>query len=119
MQSVLNRYNEIYHENSMVLSKPYPNMVEVLDELLVKGYRLAVISNKPDIDTKNIVKHYFADRFFYVVGWKREVERKPSPMAMEIFLKEHNLTINDIAYVGDSRYDANFAINSGCDYYLF
>jgi phosphoglycolate phosphatase len=76
LQSVLNRYNEIYHENSMVLSKPYPNMIEVLDELLTKGYRLAVISNKPDIDTKNIVKHYFGDRFFYVVGWKKEVERK-------------------------------------------
>ena len=119
MQSVLNRYNEIYHENSMILSEPYPNMIEVLDELLAKGYKLAVISNKPDIDTKTIVKHYFGERFFYVVGWKREVERKPSPMAMEIFLKENNLTIDEIAYVGDSRYDAKFSINSGCEYYLF
>ena len=119
MQSVLNRYNEIYHNNSMVLSKPYPNMIMVLDELLAKGYKLAVISNKPNIDTKCIVKHYFGERFFYVVGWKREVERKPSPMAMQIFLKENDLMISDIAYVGDSRYDAQFAINSGCDYYLF
>ena len=119
MQSVLNRYNEIYHQNSMVLSKPYPNMLDVLDELLEKGYRLAVISNKPDVDTKSIVKHYFGERFFYVVGWKREVERKPSPMAMNIFLKENALTVDEIAYVGDSRYDAQFAINSGCEYYLF
>ena len=90
-----------------------------LEQLLAKGYRLAVISNKPDIDTKNIVKHYFGERFFYIAGWKKEVERKPSPMAMEIFLKENNLSIEEISYVGDSRYDAMFSINSGCDYYLF
>ena len=119
LQSVLNRYNEIYHENSMVLSKPYPNMLEVLDQLLAKGYLLAVISNKPDVDTQKIVKHYFGNRFSYIAGWKKEVERKPSPMAMEIFLKESNLTIEEISYVGDSRYDAMFSINSGCDYYLF
>ena len=119
MQSVLNRYNQIYHENSMVLSKPYPNMIEVLDQLLSKGYKLAVISNKPDVDTQSIVKHYFGDRFFYIAGWKKEVERKPSPMSMEIFLKENNLTVDEIAYVGDSRYDAKFSINIGCDYYLF
>ena len=117
--SVLNRYNEIYHENSTVLSKPYDDMIMVLDQLLSKGYQLAVISNKPDIDTKHIVKHYFGDRFKYVCGWKKEVNRKPDRMAMDILLNQLQLDISDITYIGDSRYDAMFAENSNCDYYLF
>ena len=28
-------------------------------------------------------------------------------------------SINDITYVGDSRYDALFAENCGCEYFLF
>lgn len=119
LYSVLNRYNEIYSQNSTVLSKPYENMVDVLDSLINKGYRLAVISNKPDADTKRIIKYYFGDRFEYVYGWKNEVNRKPDKMAMDIMMRELSLDINDIIYIGDSRYDAEFAINSGCDYYLF
>ena len=119
LTSVLNRYNEIYGANSTVLSKPYDNMINVLDTLIAKGYRLAVISNKPNPDTQRVVKHYFDDRFSYVCGWKKEVNRKPDPMAMNIMMEELKTTIDEITYIGDSRYDAQFAINSGCKYYLF
>ncbi len=119
VQQVVNRYNEIYKDNCMNLSSPFPMMIETLDKLISKGYKLAVISNKPHYDTVRIIKHYFADRFFYVAGSKKSVARKPNPEAMSLFMKEFNLTINDITYVGDSRYDAEFAINSGCKYYLF
>ena len=119
VQSVVDRYNEIYKDNCMNLSEPYENMIYVLDQLIQKGYKLAVISNKPDFDTKRIVNHYFGDRFSYVVGSKKEVQRKPAPEAMQIFMQEYGLNIFDITYVGDSRYDAQFSINCGCDYYLF
>ena len=119
VQKVVDRYNEIYKDNCLNLSEPYPNMIEVLDELINKGYKLAVISNKPDPDTVKIVKHYFASRFTYIVGSKKSVARKPATEAMEILMKEFNLGINDITYVGDSRYDALFAENCGCEYFLF
>ena len=45
--------------------------------------------------------------------------RKPHPEAMEILMKELNLSINDITYIGDSQFDAMFAENSGCEYFLF
>ena len=117
--SVLNRYNEIYKDHCMNLSKIFPNMISVLDELTTKGYKLAVISNKPDFDTQRIVKHYFGERFMYVAGSKEGVDRKPSPMAMQIFMQEYNLNIDDITYVGDSQFDAMFAINCGCEFFLF
>ena len=119
VQKVVDRYNEIYKDNCLYLSEPYPNMINVLDELINKGYKLAVISNKPDPDTVKIVKHYFALRFTYIVGSKKSVARKPATEAMEILMKEFDLGINDITYVGDSRYDALFAENCGCEYFLF
>lgn len=119
MYSVLNRYNEIYSENSTILSQPYEGMMDVLDLLKQKGYRLAVISNKPNPDTKRIVKHYFLDRFEYVYGWCKEVKRKPDRMAMDLMLEKLELKMEDIVYIGDSRYDAQFAENCGCEYYLF
>ena len=119
VQRIVDRYNEIYKDNCLNLSEPYPNMINVLDELINKGYKLAVISNKPDPDTVKIVKHYFAERFTYIAGSKKSVARKPATQAMEILMKKFNLGINDITYVGDSRYDALFAENCGCEYFLF
>ena len=119
VQKVVDRYNEIYKDNCLNLSEPYPNMIDVLDELINKAYKLAVISNKPDPDTVKIVKHYFAERFTYIAGSKKSVARKPATEAMEILMKEFDLGINDITYVGDSRYDALFAENCGCEYFLF
>lgn len=119
VQKVVDRYNEIYKDNCLNLSEPYPNMINVLDELIHKGYKLAVISNKPDPDTVKIVKHYFAERFTYIAGSKKSVARKPATEAMEILMRKFDLGINDITYVGDSRYDALFAENCGCEYFLF
>ena len=119
VQKVVDYYNEIYKDNCTNLSKPFDNMIETLDSLISKGYKLAVISNKPDRDTKKIVNHYFGDRFFYIAGSKVGVARKPNPEAMQLFMKEYNLTVDDITYVGDSRYDAQFSINSNVKYYLY
>ena len=119
LYNVLTKYNDIYKENSTYLSVTYDGMEDVLDTLIAKGYRLGVISNKPDFDTKRVVTHYFGDRFSYVAGAKDGVERKPSPMAMNILLQELETNIDDVIYVGDSHFDAEFAINSGCKYLLF
>ena len=119
LDSVISRYKEIYKANLTNLSKPYLNMNDVLDKLITKGYKLAVISNKPHEDTLEVVNYYYPGKFTYIVGAKPDVIRKPDPMAMNILLKELKVEISDVAYIGDSRYDATFSENCGCDYYLF
>lgn len=118
LEALVKRYNEIYHNNLTVLSKPYPDVIKTLKELKKMGYKLGVISNKPNPDTKEIVNHYFPNIFDYVVGSKEDVLRKPDKMAMDILLDEFNLNISDVIYVGDSRYDAIFSENCGCKYFL-
>ena len=119
LYKVLNKYNEIYTENCTYYSKPYENMEQVLDSFLEKGYKLAVISNKPDKETKKVIRNYFGNRFSYIAGAKQEVARKPNKESMDILLKELSMSIEDVIYIGDSHFDAEFAINSGCPYFLF
>ena len=119
LNSVIKRYKEVYKNNLTNFSKPYPNINEVLTELKEKGYKLGVISNKPHEDTIEVVNYYFPNIFEYVVGAKDKVNRKPDPMAMNILLEHFGYNITDVAYIGDSRYDAMFSENCGCDYYLF
>lgn len=119
IDSVISRYKEIYKANLTNLSEPYPKMAEVLDELINRGYQLAVISNKPHEDTLEVVNHYFPNKFSHIAGAKSNVNRKPDSMAMNILLAEFGLEMKDIAYIGDSRFDAKFSENCGCDYYLF
>ena len=119
LNSVIKRYKEVYKNNLTNFSKPYPNINEVLTELKEKGYKLGVISNKPHEDTIEVVNYYFPNQFDYVVGAKDNVNRKPDSMAMNILLEHFGYNITDVAYIGDSRYDAMFSENCGCDYYLF
>lgn len=119
LYKVLNKYNEIYRQNCTNISKPYENMYKVLDVLKERGYQLAVISNKPDFETKKVIDYFFKDRFIYVAGAKENVKRKPDKEAMSNLLETLHLNIEDVYYIGDSHFDAEFAINSGCKFFLF
>ena len=119
LNSVIKRYKEVYKDNLTNFSKPYSNINEVLTELKKKGYKLGVISNKPHEDTIEVVNYYFPNMFDYIVGAQDKVNRKPDPMAMNILLEHFGYNMSDVAYIGDSRYDAMFSENCGCDYYLF
>lgn len=119
VQEVLNRYNDYYAMAATTYSKPYDNIIEVLETLKNRGYLLGVISNKPDRETQIIVNHFFPNIFDYVTGAKPEVKRKPDPESMHILMKKFDLELKDITYVGDSHFDAMFSENSMCDYFLF
>ncbi len=116
--SFFNRYLEIYKKRRLECTKEFKDVTPTLLELK-KRYKLAVISNKPHVDTCPIVEYYFKDIFDYVSGKKDDVERKPHPMAMINAMKYFNVTASDCVYIGDSRVDHQFAINSGVDCCLF
>lgn len=115
---VLESYLNIYKENCCVNSKLYKNVLETLDKLLEKGYMLGVISNKFDIGTQKIIKHFFGDRFTYITGSKENIKKKPHVEVMNRMLEKLKIDIDKVIYVGDSHFDAEFAINCGCKYFL-
>jgi len=117
-QAICNMYQENYAKYQIDLAKPFDGMEETLKRLKEKGYHLACISNKPDLNVKEMVEHFYPGLFEYKAGQKDEVKRKPHEESLCIMADFFNVKKEEIAYIGDSHVDALFAKNFGCDLYL-
>ena len=110
---VLQAYLTYYLKHQEDKTRPYEGIVEVLHDLKRRGYRLAILSNKPHVDTINVVESYFGLDLFDIVMGKKEHNRiKPSiDGCIEIM---DTLGIHDnILYVGDTAVDMQTARNAG------
>lgn len=105
-------YKRIYNFNRTAKTKPYPNMVEILKALKDKGIRLAVLSNKPDNDTKACVQYYFPNIFDVVIGQRNEIPLKPDPNGVFEILHELHISRKNALFVGDMKQDKLTAENA-------
>ena len=109
--SVFRDYNLAYDSDPMYLTKPYDGIIALLDRLTEKGVKLAVLSNKPEVATRSVIRHYFGDCFDFVAGGKEGVPLKPAPEAIDRVLESLGVTLDECAYIGDSDVDVIFANN--------
>ena len=95
-------------------SKPYDKILELLSQLSMSRYRLAILSNKPDAFTKKCVSHYFSCcHFDPVLGQRPNVARKPDPQAVWEIMQCHQSSAEQTIFVGDSEIDVQTAQNAG------
>jgi len=109
---VYKKYQEKYSKIRMNKTRPYDGIVELLNDLANKGYLLAVLSNKPDKDCKEIINKYFPNIFNLVVGQREGIPLKPNPYVLEEIMNKLDITKEDIIYVGDSLVDIEFSKNA-------
>ena len=103
-----------YGQNMCVRTKPYGGVTEALHELAADGHALAVLSNKPDDLTVELVHRYFPDVPFALVrGGKEGVPLKPEPDAPLDMLRHLKFSPESSFYVGDSNVDIFTARNAG------
>lgn len=106
-------YNDSYNFCGSPKTCVYDGMTELLKELKADGYLLAVVSNKPQDGTTEVIRKFFGDGLFdYVYGQREGVKTKPSKEPVEIVLKALNVEKRDAVYVGDSEVDVLTAKNS-------
>ena len=94
----------------------YPGVAEALRELRRRGWRLAVLSNKPDAATRAIVAGLgIAGAFSAVQGGTPSVPLKPDPAAVEFVVKAsgYDGPRSRIWVVGDNYTDLAAARNAG------
>lgn len=95
-------------------TRPYEGIVEMLAELQRRGLKLAVISNKAHRFTVPMTEHFFGTKVFdHILGQRSEVPRKPDAAGAHEMAAFLGLQTNEMAYVGDSGIDMQFAKNSG------
>lgn len=104
-------YGRIFKKNCTYHVKPYEGIVKMLECLKEQGVKLAVLSNKPHVQTQDVVATFFGnDTFVSVQGQREGIPRKPDPAAVYMIAKELNVTTQECLYIGDSDVD----MQTGC-----
>ncbi len=103
-----------YDEHLTDVTRPYPGIAELLENLQKRGVKLAVASNKYQSATERLVKHFFPNiSFCAVLGQREEVPVKPDPAIVNEILWASGAAREDVLYVGDSDVDMQTAHNAG------
>lgn len=107
-------YQAYYERHNLVMSKPYDGIPEMLHALQSAGLKLAVFSNKPDADTRNVVSHFFPDiRWTAVRGQVEDIPVKPDPAGALLVARALDVSPADILYLGDTGTDMRCAVSAG------
>lgn len=102
-----------YLSNLYNKTEPYSGIIEMLEKMLSEDRKLAVLSNKPDKMTKEIITHFFPKiPFLKVQGALPALPLKPSPIALLNMLNELSCPAVDCCYVGDSEVDVRTGKNA-------
>lgn len=106
IEEAMEVYGRIFKKNCTYHVAPYPGIVEMLAVLKEQGVQLAVLSNKPHVQTKDVVATFFGnDTFASVQGQREGIPRKPDPAAVFMIAEELNVATEECVYIGDSDVD--------------
>jgi len=95
-------------------TKPYAGIPGLLAELVRRGVRVAVASNKFQAGTEKLVRLFFPEiPFAAVLGQRPGVPLKPDPAVVEEILAATGVSRDRVLYVGDSGIDMQTAAAAG------
>ncbi|MBQ9782175.1 MAG: HAD family hydrolase [Clostridia bacterium] len=117
LQKVFDEYVPLQEKSQNEYTKLYDGLDSVLVTLKEKGYKLAIVSNKPDSVTQivydQLLKQY---NFDFVTGNRPGVfNPKPDKTCVEYCLNILKMNSEDAIYVGDSEVDVKTFVNSNVD----
>jgi len=105
---------EVYEAMGAGESLPYPGVSETLSILSTRGIGMAVVSNKPDPITRNMVEKLFPSiRFAFVRGGLDGKPSKPDPASTLEAALACGVLPSECGFVGDSDIDMKTAQAAG------
>lgn len=114
MEEAMEVYGRIFKENCTYHVAPYEGIEEMLEKLKQAGVKLAVLSNKPHLQTRDVVAAFFkSGTFTCVQGQQEGVPRKPDPTAVIQLADELGVTREECLYIGDSDVDMQTGAAAG------
>jgi phosphoglycolate phosphatase len=102
-----------YKEHCLEATKPYPDVLHLLEELKAQHVRTAIVSNKLDPAVKELNDRFFPGMIETAIGETQEIARKPAPDMVNCALEELSVRPEQAVYVGDSEVDLQTAANAG------
>lgn len=114
IQALIAEYRTCYAARIDVETRPYEGIEQMLDGLVAARVPMAVLSNKRDDFTVELVKRRFGRwPFREVRGERDDVPRKPDPTAAVQIAATLGLPPAACAFVGDTAVDMKTAVAAG------
>ncbi len=108
------QYRDEYNKRWANKTKPYDGISDLLTALEKNGLKLAILSNKPDKSTKEVVSHFFPKQKFDIVqGARTDVPKKPDPTAALNIATRLSVLPEYFLYLGDTDTDMKTAVAAG------
>lgn len=110
----INKFKEYYISIKQSKTKPYDGIIELLETLKKKNYKIGVVSNKFDRACKMQCKAFFDDLIDYAQGEDEYmgIIRKPNPVGVFKVLEILNSNPQNSIFIGDSEVDIKTAENA-------
>lgn len=116
LEACVVEFKEYYLAHIDEHTRPFPGIVELLNDLYAKGVQLAVVSNKVQEGTEQLIHEFFPDIVFVAIfGNRVGYPMKPAPEVVASVLAKAGCKPADAVMVGDSNTDMQTAINGGID----
>ncbi len=117
LDEIFNYYVGLQQNNKNEKTKLYDGLDELLIKLKKSGFKIAILSNKPDDVTKVVYNQLLSKyNFDFVMGNIIGLFKpKPDKSCVEYCLKNLNSTAEESIYVGDSDVDMKTALGSNID----
>lgn len=99
-------YGHVFKENCTYHAAPFAGIQSLLETLKEMGLQLSVLSNKPHLQTIDVVNSFFEDgTFAYIQGQREDVPRKPDPAGALLIAETLGASKEECLYIGDSDTD--------------
>lgn len=109
LDTAVMRFREIYGRHALDATHLYPGVSDTLAALHAShgdALTLAVVSNKPEAATREILAAFDIGKYFtFIAGGDTFAEMKPSPLPIRRMMERNNSTPAETAIIGDSVYD--------------
>ncbi|MBC7624235.1 MAG: phosphoglycolate phosphatase [Aeromicrobium sp.] len=100
-------------------SIPFPGVIEGLDALRDKGFRLACVTNKAEKFTLPLLEKSGLNRYFEItLSGDSLPEKKPHPLPLQHAAKFFECPTAELLMIGDSMNDAEAARAAGCPVFI-
>ena len=107
-------YGEIFAKDCTFKVTVFEGMSQVLEQMKADGIRLAVLSNKPHEQAKDVIRKLFGENLFDIVqGQVDGLPKKPDPSGALKIMEDFGLTPKECMYIGDTNVDMQTGRSAG------